>query len=105
MTHFLAKGCAQLALLSIRSNFNYIPHASGTRTEFDSNSCEIVSIVYGLENTTTHEKVATIVTRANHRSVFTVLETHVSVKNPNFVYDSSASLYFTDITHREILDL
>jgi len=91
--------------MNIRKDSTYIPPEPHTTVDIDGNTCEIVSVTYGQENATTHEKDVTVVTRAQYKNVFTILETKLIVRNPNFSYNTPVFPYITNVENNEILDL
>jgi hypothetical protein len=92
---YLADSCADSALYNISHEYTYTVPVHGQDITVASNTCSIVSIMYGTENTSTHSKLATIQVSATYRTVQTRETIIAQIHNPSY---SKALLTDRDIT-------
>ena len=88
----LSDACLNAGLLKIAQNYNYVPASGGDSVSVGSDSCTIVSVVYGTEDPLTHKKSATIQTSALYPATngsLSISKITATIQNPNFLASSS----------------
>ena len=81
----LARSCSQAALLRLSQEYWYIPNGNGDTVSIEEDECTIKEINHEAEDSTTHTKKVTVITKSSYRGAFTTLYTEILMTNPSFV--------------------
>lgn len=80
----LAQSCINIATKNLAQNYMYV--ANNETVRVDSDTCTIVRVTSGPEDTVNHKKIVTITAVAHARDAWSTIETKISILNPLFPY-------------------
>lgn len=97
----LASSCSNITLEKILYDYSYQPGVSGEVVLIGGRDCTISSVTNDVEDAA-HDRVTTIITKANYKSSYSTLEVRARVHNPSYLLDNPAMLRIKILSWVEI---